>query len=49
MQLLGTYTYANGDRYDGEWTDGKRNGMGTYTWANGQKFVGQFVNNDMQR
>ena len=31
----GTYTYANGSKYVGEWKDGKENGQGTYTFANG--------------
>ena len=42
----GTYTYANGSKYVGEWKDGKENGQGTYTWVsgntwlNGNKYVG---------
>ena len=31
----GTYTYANGSKYVGEWKDGKENGQGAYTFANG--------------
>ena len=44
----GTYTYANGSKYVGEWKDGKENGQGTYTWVsgntwlNGNKYVGEF-------
>jgi hypothetical protein len=30
-------TYANGDKYVGEYKDGARNGQGTFTWA------GEFV------
>jgi len=26
--ILGTYSYANGDRYVGEWSNGKRIGKG---------------------
>ena len=26
---------ANGDKYVGEWKDGKRHGLGTSTWAAG--------------
>ena len=29
----GTYTYANGGKYVGEWKDGKENGQGAYTWV----------------
>ena len=32
----GTYTYANGDRYVGEYKDDKRHGQGTYTYADGR-------------
>ena len=31
----GTFTYASGDEYVGEWRDGKRNGQGTLIWADG--------------
>jgi hypothetical protein len=40
----GTYTYANGDKYVGEWKDDKKNGKGTYTSANGDKYVGEYMN-----
>ena len=38
----GTYTYANGDKYVGEFEDGKPQGQGTHTCANGDKYVGEF-------
>ena len=44
----GIYTSADGDKYIGEWKDGKENGQGTYTWVsentwfNGNKYVGEF-------
>ena len=38
----GTYTFADGDKYVGEYKDGKRNGQGTYTAANGNKYAGEF-------
>jgi hypothetical protein len=43
----GTYTFADGSNYVGEYKDGKRNGQGTYTygsnseWA-GDKYVGKY-------
>jgi hypothetical protein len=37
----GTETFSNGDKYVGEYKDGKRNGRGTYT-ADGGKYVGEF-------
>ena len=30
---FGTYTYANGDTYEGEWSNKLRHGQGTYTYA----------------
>jgi PKD repeat protein len=39
----GTYTWANGNQYVGDFVDGKRHGHGTYTWANGDQYVGNFV------
>ena len=44
---FGTFTYASGDKYVGEFKDDKRHGQGTYTygpnseWA-GDKYVGMF-------
>ena len=44
---FGTYTFANGHKYVGEWKDGKVNGQGTVTYADGDKYVGSF--NDGKR
>ena len=38
----GTYRFANGDQYVGNWKNGKRTGQGTYTWPDGEKYVGAF-------
>ena len=38
----GTNTFANGDRYVGEFKDGTRNGQGTRTFPNGDKYVGEY-------
>ena len=35
-------TFADGDKYDGEYKDGKRNGKGTYTFADGDKYDGEW-------
>ena len=37
----GTYSWANGDKYVGEYKCHKRHGLGTYTWANGTSWTGQ--------
>ena len=41
---FGTYTFANGDKYVGEFRNGKKNGQGTYYHANGNKYVGEYRN-----
>ncbi|MCS5609154.1 MAG: trypsin-like peptidase domain-containing protein, partial [Candidatus Poribacteria bacterium] len=38
----GTYTFANGGKYVGEYRDNKWHGQGTYTFADGRKDVGEF-------
>jgi len=53
MHGQGTITYEKGefegDKYIGEWKNGKQNGQGIYTWgggtAKGDKYVGEFINN----
>jgi hypothetical protein len=39
---IGTYTFANGDKYVGEMNYGAMHGQGTYTFGNGDKYVGEF-------
>ena len=41
---VGSLTYSDGDKYEGEWKDGQKNGQGTFTWSNGRKYVGEFKN-----
>jgi len=36
----GVLTMPNGDKYVGEFRDGKPNGQGVITWTNGSKYVG---------
>ena len=38
----GTYTWADGSKYVGEYKDGKKHGKGTMTYPDGAKFVGKF-------
>ncbi|PSB67968.1 hypothetical protein C7B61_03340, partial [filamentous cyanobacterium CCP1] len=38
----GTMLFASGNRYDGEFQNGRRNGCGTQTYANGRQYVGEF-------
>ncbi len=42
----GTYTWADGAKYVGEWKDSNRHGKGTYTYGKGEnqpdKYIGEF-------
>ena len=42
-RCYGTATYPSGNKYVGEYRDGKAHGQGTYTYANGDKYVGEFT------
>jgi len=39
---FGTYTWANGSKYVGEFNNRKYYGKGTFTFPNGNKYVGEF-------
>ena len=40
----GTYTWADGAKYVGEWQSDEKNGQGTYTYVDGSKDVGEWQN-----
>jgi hypothetical protein len=40
----GTYTWANGDRYVGEWFEDKKHGKGVFHFANGRRKEGIWEN-----
>src|ERR1017187_4268920 len=42
----GTFIFSNGDKYDGQWKDGKKEGRGEYWWANGITYIGDFTNDN---
>lgn len=43
-----TVAFANGNKYEGDWVNGKLHGKGTYTWADGRKYEGNWVNGNAQ-
>ena len=40
---VGTYVWADGNKYEGDWVDGEMHGTGIFTWVSGNKYVGDFV------
>ena len=38
----GTYTFADGDGYEGEYQSDKMHGHGTYTYTNGDVYEGEY-------
>lgn len=36
--------FQNGDVYEGNWKDGKKEGLGLMTFSNGDKFKGEWIN-----
>jgi hypothetical protein len=38
----GTYKFENGDMYDGQFKDGKKNGYGVYVWSDGAAYAGNW-------
>ena len=41
-----TFTWSDGDKYVGEYKDGKEHGQGTYTFHDGRKYVGEWKNKE---
>jgi hypothetical protein len=42
----GTYFYANGDSYEGDWKHSSKEGFGVYTYKNGDFYKGRWVNDE---
>ena len=42
MNGKGIMSYADGDKYDGDWKDGKKNGKGIMSYADGEKYDGDW-------
>lgn len=43
----GSYQWADGSQYEGEWDENKISGKGTYSWIDGRKYNGDWLNNNM--
>jgi hypothetical protein len=39
---VGTYLYANGNKYEGSFRNGRRHGKGVFTFASGDRYEGTF-------
>ena len=44
-KCMGTRLYADGNKYVGDWKNGKLHGQGTLIWLNGEKYEGTFLDN----
>ena len=44
---LGTFTFASGNKYVGQWMRGFPNGQATFTYVSGSKYVGEWRDNTM--
>ena len=44
MEGYGTYFWSDGRRYDGQYTNDKKDGFGIYSWADGRKYEGWWAN-----
>ena len=42
MNGQGKHTIPNGEKYEGEWKNGKKDGKGTFTKTDGTKYIGEF-------
>ena len=49
QMMRGVYALANGDRYDGEITEGKFSGYGKYFFTSGQWYVGEWKDGNMTK
>ena len=42
MEGYGTYKWANGERYKGQFKEGKKHGYGINTWPSGDVYYGEW-------
>ncbi len=42
----GTFVFSSGEKYEGEFQDGKFHGKGTYTYSDGTRYMGQWMDGE---
>lgn len=47
MHGQGSYFYADGSQYEGNWKNGQKHGQGVYIFANGARYEGELKENNM--
>jgi hypothetical protein len=45
---MATKLFSNGNRYEGNYVEGKRSGLGRYSWLNGDEYFGNWDDGDME-
>ena len=48
FQGRGRYEWTNGDRYEGQWKDGRKDGQGEMRWKDGRRWVGVFKDDEQE-
>jgi hypothetical protein len=41
-------TWPDGASYQGDYVEGKKDGVGMFTWADGSTYDGQFIENNIE-
>ena len=44
INFVGVLVYPNGDRYEGDWVNGAKNGQGVLVYMTGDKYTGDWSN-----
>jgi hypothetical protein len=44
MNGKGVFTWPDGRKYEGEYSNDKKQGYGEYTWADGRTYKGNWLN-----
>ena len=44
MEGKGKFDWPDGRRYEGQYTDDKKEGHGIFTWPDGRKYDGAWIN-----